>query len=91
MRGRLTSQIVEPEINAFHRMTVQDYNNRQLKSRLCSWAVMGCEKCDMYQYCEYGKEWVRRQAGKATAKAQKPVGKKTAQSVRTETKGAGAT
>lgn len=72
MHGQFTTAIPEQDDHPYQKKTAREYSNRQLKARLCSWYTHGCEKCEVYEECEYGREWVRRM-GPTAPKKKKPA------------------
>jgi hypothetical protein len=64
--GHMTVALPEPDSHPYQKKVAKDFSNRQLKSHLCSEHVHGCKKCDCYEKCEYGREWVKRQEPSVT-------------------------
>lgn len=61
MKGEIVKGLEEPEKLNCKRSPVKALSTYELKKGLCSEAVKGaCERCKIYDVCEYGKEAVRR-------------------------------
>lgn len=58
--GQLVRDIPIRSISPYKKRTVEQYTDREIKNALCC-ADAECKKCEIYNACRFGQEYVRRQ------------------------------
>lgn len=60
----LTGAFISPKSDDkyYHRKDIKSLTNSELRNKLCDGYRSGCAKCEVNEWCLYGKEWIERSA-----------------------------